>query len=78
MGMFRQISAAENRQEADIRLQKIIEEELSKGTITLSGRRSVWVHLRTIGILASQYVFFYPFNHKNSNRNTIVHVLQMH
>ena len=36
-------------------LQHIIQQELSHGNITLSGRRSVWLHLRQLGIMASEY-----------------------
>ena len=36
-------------------LQQIIQQELNQGNIILSGRRSVWLHLRQLGIMASEY-----------------------
>lgn len=54
MGMFRQQSSENINEEADRKLQKVIEAELEKGNITLSGRRAVWVHLRNMRVLASQ------------------------
>lgn len=59
MGMFRRVSVKNLDANADIKLQEIITMELAKGNITLSGRRSVWIYLRNIGILASEYGSFF-------------------
>lgn len=55
MGMFRRSSGKNLDVNTDIKLQEIIRLELDKGNITLSGRRSVWIYLRNIGISVSEY-----------------------
>jgi len=35
-------------------LREIIQQELKEGNIILCGRRSVWLHLRQLGIVASE------------------------
>ena len=35
-------------------LREIIQHELEQGNIILCGRRSVWLHLRQLGILVSE------------------------
>jgi len=36
-------------------LWQIIQQELNQDNIILSGRRSVWLHLRQLGIMESEY-----------------------
>jgi hypothetical protein len=54
MGMYRRLTQAEINDDSDQKLQEIIEQELERGNITLAGRRSVWMHLYNMGVLASQ------------------------
>ncbi|KAH8146899.1 uncharacterized protein LAJ45_08978 [Morchella importuna] len=55
MGMYRRLTQTEINDDADQKLQEIIEQELERGNITLAGRRSVWMHLRNMGVLASHH-----------------------
>lgn len=64
MGMFRPVSGTNMDVNADIKLQEIMTMELAKGNSTLSDRRSVWIYLRNIGILASEYGSFFYNNQK--------------
>lgn len=55
MGMLRRLPKEKLTSEADLKLQEVLEKELQDGNITLNGRRTVWIHLRNMGILASRY-----------------------
>lgn len=62
MGMLRRLPKERLTSDADGKLREVLEEELEKGNITLNGRRTLWIHLRNMGILASRYIYqIFPY-----------------